>query len=86
MNRPPTPDVNNDKESEPTLQEIINVKVRRGLLQQTPTPKGNLLKKIVIQQTIMLCLNKKIGTCHCHLGSTQSCLHHRGDIEDFCLL
>ncbi|CAM6032759.1 unnamed protein product [Sphagnum compactum] len=27
VNRPPTPDVNNDKESEPTLQEIINVKL-----------------------------------------------------------
>jgi hypothetical protein len=29
VNRPPTPDVSNDKESEPTLQEIINVKVER---------------------------------------------------------
>jgi hypothetical protein len=29
VNRPPTPDVSNDKESEPTLQEIINVKVEK---------------------------------------------------------
>jgi hypothetical protein len=50
VNRPPTPDMNNDKESEPTLQEIINVKVRRGLLQQTPTPKGNMLKKLSLNR------------------------------------
>lgn len=27
VNRPPTPDVDDDKEPEPTLQEIINIKV-----------------------------------------------------------
>ncbi|CAM6110437.1 unnamed protein product [Calypogeia fissa] len=30
INRPPTPDADEDKEAEPTLQEIINIKIESG--------------------------------------------------------
>lgn len=40
VNRPPTPDADEDRESEPTLQEIINIKVGNFRLNCVPFCEG----------------------------------------------